>query len=121
MQRVKTRIKIGVLAAVLIIFGMILWWYTRPIWINLPQGELDIVNTDFNAYFIVSRIAVPSREIGRCYRTLGPNHAVMYWSNRLPAGIKVYTIRKKNPDNRLAVEIHPHDYVLATYYGTTQP
>ncbi|PSR26352.1 MAG: hypothetical protein C7B46_20025 [Sulfobacillus benefaciens] len=92
-------------------------WQTRPTWINLSKSELDPVNS----YFIVSRAAVPSQNIGRLYTILGPTHAGLRWSNRLPMGTKVYTIRKKNPYNQLAIEIHPHDYVLATYSGTSQP
>lgn len=113
MMRVKI---LGIVAFLLVLTGLS-GWRVQPTWIELWRGAAYP-----EAFYIVGRMTVPSHTVGPLYGILNTdNHGGPSLSNRLPVGTRVYRIHGASPARKLAVEIHPGDFVEADYSGTQRP
>ena len=107
--------KAGIIGTLLVLIALV-GWRAQPTWIEISETPL------FSGYFIVGRAPVSVHDIGRLGYVLSPpNHYGPETSNRLPVGTKIYMVYAKKPTEELAVELHPGDFVRATYAGTRRP
>lgn len=106
--------KIGALAVMIGMMGLA--GCGQPTWITIWRGASHPM-----AYYVVSNMKVPLKDIGGEYSVLNINHGASETSNHLPLGTQIYTIRGESPSRNLAVETSAGNFVKATYWGVSKP